>query len=426
MSDATATAPPTQPPAAPGIQDGADKAALDKAAELTAKRQEANATLAACTAAYAQGERAMRAGRFEAGRLAGVYVCQRLALGDKREAAISAIEGELAKWASERPDASVLIRCYHGYRLLVEENPAADKTAAESVAFGHFREAFCQLVERTGKDTAAESWQLLPGFESKARSLFAECAANALSREGCKERVYALQREYADKLAADKTAAAEQAKGKAEEEQKAADKAKADAKAAQKALKEAQKAAEKAAEEKRAELTAAAEQAKLDLLAKQKAAFEADRLAKEATKAANALAAEKAAAEKAAQKAADKTDPNKGNRGNPGNKGNGNANQTRPDRSNTPPIHNPIAAAKKSQPKDLAESLVAQIVANKNPRLVLEWLAGLWKWTEQDGVAFAAGLLASEHKGAQDAALALCIHIQENLEEQTGPQTAAA
>jgi trimeric autotransporter adhesin len=415
MSDATS--PPTTPQgavAAPAIQESADKAALDKAAELASKRQEANATLAACGVAYAQGERAMRAGRFEAGRLAGVYVCQRMALGDKRDAAVSAIEGELAKWSSERPDASVLIRCYHAYRLLVQENPAADKTAADSVPYGHYREAFCQLLERTGKDTAAESWQLLTGCEDKARTLFGECAANALSREACKERVYSLQREYADKLAADKTAAAELAKGKAAEEQKAADKAKADAKAAQKALKDAEKAAEKAAEEQKAALTAAAEKAKQELLAKQKAALEADKLAREAQKAANALAAEKAAAEKAAQKAADKTEPKA-----PA------ANKTAP-ASNTPPIHNPVAAAKSAQPKDLAANLVAQIAANKAPGAVLEELARLWKWAEKDGINFARGMLDNEHRGAQDAALALCIHIQENLEEQTGANTAAA
>jgi hypothetical protein len=90
----------------------------------------------------------------------------------------------------------------------------------------------------------------------------------------------------------------------------------------------------------------------------------------------------------------------------------------------TGPMHNPVAAAKHSTPKDLASSLVAQLEANRSPREVLEHLAGLWRWTERDGTAFARGILNAQ--GGQQAALALCIHVQQKLEEATPSRRMAA
>jgi hypothetical protein len=84
------------------------------------------------------------------------------------------------------------------------------------------------------------------------------------------------------------------------------------------------------------------------------------------------------------------------------------------------PIYSPLAAAKQSQPRDLAASLAAQLKANRNPREVLEHFARLVNWQESDGVAFACGLLASTARGAEAAAVALCIHVQDNLEETAG------
>ena len=114
-----ATQTPEQAPEA-AVQEQA-AAAAEQAAEQEAKaREEAASTLKAVVKEYKRGERAYRAGLLAAGRLGDQYLHQRMAVGDKRAAAVQALEGELAKWASSTVDANRLIGTYHAYRLLAD------------------------------------------------------------------------------------------------------------------------------------------------------------------------------------------------------------------------------------------------------------------------------------------------------------------
>jgi hypothetical protein len=77
------------------VVQGSEQAA-EQAAESDAVQRVASVeTLKQCVKAYSRGERAYRAGLLEAGRLADIYVHQRLTLGDKRGVAVQTLEGQL-------------------------------------------------------------------------------------------------------------------------------------------------------------------------------------------------------------------------------------------------------------------------------------------------------------------------------------------
>jgi hypothetical protein len=288
------------------------EAAAEKAAAEEAKaREEADSTLKATVKAYRKGEHAYRAGLLESGRLADQYLHQRMAppISDKRAPAVQTLEGELAKWSSTAVDANRLIGCFHAWRLLADE-PGLPK-AAESIPYGHYRDAWVQLVQRVNKDTPQESWILLPGIEAEAQALFADCTQHRRSKEAVQDGVKGLLRAKVERDAEEAQAQAEKAAVAAREQAQAALKARAEVEAAAQATAAAEKAASEATESERAALTEAAERAKEELLAKQKAAALAAEkaAAEEATKSraqAEAKAAREAAA-KAAEKAAKAT-----------------------------------------------------------------------------------------------------------------------
>ncbi len=157
-------------------------------------REECQATLKALVRAYSKGERDYRQGLVEAGRLAHAYIAQRLALGDKRAAAVQAIEGQLAAYASDAVDVNRLVRVYQSWLLLCEE-PGLAKLAA-NLAYGVYRDAWCLLVERSRKDTPQECYLLLPGLEQECLAAFAEAVKGGLSKAACLERAKALVQEH--------------------------------------------------------------------------------------------------------------------------------------------------------------------------------------------------------------------------------------
>src|SRR5262249_46771268 len=180
------------------IPESAVQAAEQAAAEAEEKaRTEAAGTLKALVRAYKAGERSYRAGLLEAGRLADQYLHQRMALGDKRAAAVQAVEGQLAAHASSAVDVNRLVGTFHAYRLLCEE-PRLSKV---EVPYGHYRDCWCLLVERHHKDSPQEEWALLPGLEPEARDLFARAAADGLSKAAVQEAVAGLVRQHAARQA---------------------------------------------------------------------------------------------------------------------------------------------------------------------------------------------------------------------------------
>jgi hypothetical protein len=302
-----------QPTPEAAVQQQAAEAAEEAARQEEAARKEADSTFKATVKAFRQGEKSYRAGLLEAGRLADLYVHQRMALGDKRAPAIQALEGELAKHSSSTVKVDELIRSYHAFRLLAEE----PGIKADLVPYGHYRDCWSQLIERHGKDSKDETWNLLPGLETECKALFATATADNLSRDAVKDAVKTLLRTYADRQAEEarkaKEAAEAEARAKAEEKAKAqeeamnAAKAHADAKEAAETAKEEEKAAlteamrktEEAMRQKAQEAIAA--QAAADRAARDKARAEA--AAREAEKAkAKAEAKARKAEERKAQR----------------------------------------------------------------------------------------------------------------------------
>jgi hypothetical protein len=295
------------------IPEAAVQAAEQAAAEAEEKaRTEAASTLKALVRAYRAGERSYRAGLLEAGRLADVYLHQRMDLGDKRAAAVQAVEGQLAAHASSTVDVNRLVGTFHAYRLLCEE-----PGLKADVPYGHYRDCWCLLVERQHKDSPQELWALLPGLEQEARELFARAAADGLSKAAVQEAVSGLVRQHAARqaeeaakaqaaadaeararLEAERKALAEAARAKQEAEAKAREAAEAKAGQKPQAEEEARQAEEEA--RRREEEARQAEQER------QRAEAEARRAAEEAERKEAARARQEAKAQRRAAREADR------------------------------------------------------------------------------------------------------------------------
>src|SRR5262249_61325300 len=115
-----------------------------------------------------------------------------------------------AKWRRTTVPPNRLIGCYHAYRLLAEEHGLK-----EDMPYGHYRDAWMQLVLRRDRDTPAEHWTLLPGVEPQARDLFARAVADALSREALLEQGKRPQRQHTALDAENANAADHEAEAKA-------------------------------------------------------------------------------------------------------------------------------------------------------------------------------------------------------------------
>jgi hypothetical protein len=304
-------APPAERPAPEqAVPQQAEQAAAEAARTEEQARDAAEKTRQAAVRAYRQGERAYAKGLLLAGELAGRYIGQRLALGDKREACVQALEGELAKYSSTAVDVSRLVRTWEAYRLLALEQELAGegtkKGPADGVPYGQYRDHWARLVERA-PGTRAESYVLLPGLEKACRSMFRRAVRDELSTTAAGEcvarlvRAHVARRDRAEKARLAKATA----EAKAREEQAA--RAAAELRAAEAAKREAEQRAKQAND---AAATEAAEQAAAELRAKQEAAVKAqaaaEAAAREKARAAKAAAEEAKRLERAAEKAARK------------------------------------------------------------------------------------------------------------------------
>lgn len=358
-----ASAPSPTGPAESSPTAAAEQAAADEERQ----RAEASACLKALVSAFRKGERAYRAVLLEAGRLADEYIRRRLALGDKRAAAVQTVEGKLAEYSSGTVDVNELVACWQAHRLLADE----PGVKADAVPYGHLRDGWRNLVQRQQKDTPAECWVLLPGFEQESCYLFVRAVKDGLSKQAVQESVRDVQRRYImAESAAAKAAAAKaeaDAKAKATEEalaREARQKAEAEARKAEVAAQQAAHA--KSAEEAKG-LVAAAEAAKQALADKQ-------RQESAAAAAAEQAAREKARAESAAKEAAKretKAATVKGSKPKPATEGKP-ATATAPE-----PVvvtGNLLDAGKTGTPKDVASMLAGIIQRHDEPDTVLEAL----------------------------------------------------
>jgi hypothetical protein len=305
-------APQAERPAAPeqAVPQQAEQAAAEAARTEEQARDAAEKTRQAAVKAYRQGERAYSAGLLEAGRLAGLYVGQRLALGDKREACVQALEGELAKYSSTAVDVNRLVRTWEAYRLLALEQELAGegrkKGPADAVPYGQYRDHWARLVERA-PGNRAESYVLLPGLEKACRSMFRRAVRDELSTTAAGECVARLVRAHVARQARVEKARLAKATAEATARQEQAARAAAELRAAEAAKREAEAKAKQAND---AAATQAAEQAGAELRAKQEAAVKAqaaaEQAAREKARAEKAAAEEAKRLERAAEKAARK------------------------------------------------------------------------------------------------------------------------
>lgn len=389
----TTTPEPEQTTPESAVQAAA-AAAADKAAEAEEQaREEAEATAKAVVPAYRKGETAYRAGLLEAGRLADNYLHQRMTLGDKRAAGVQRLEGLLAAWSSSAVDVNRLIGTFHAYHLLAEE----PGVKADAVPYGHYRDGWSQLVQRTQKDTPHEQWALLPGAEEDCKATFARCVQDGLSKEAVLEQAKSVVRKYADVQAAATKAAEAEAARIAAEKAEAERKARAEAVQAEQAAQDAKAAVDEAQDADKPRLAEQAEKALADLRAKQQAAIvateekaQAERVkARQEAEAKAAEEAQRRAAEraaKAAQTAAERAAA-KANRIKAGG-----------DKPKATMAHNLLASAKQGTAKDVAGMAAELVTGSEAPDDVLTELLAMLK---------ASAELSAKAKRACDAALVI-------------------
>jgi hypothetical protein len=206
-------APPADPSPEEQLAAGvADHAAADaqREAERTTAEQAVTKLLDQAAVAHTKGERDWLAGMIESGRLLSEYVTRRMSapLFHPRANAVQAAAGRLAECASSTVDAAYvnrLVLVYHAHRLLADAQGLCDTVLGKgkgakgkpAVPFGHYKDAWSQLVERVNKDTPEEGYVLLQGFESRCVAVFAECVAARMPREGATGKVRELLASYA-------------------------------------------------------------------------------------------------------------------------------------------------------------------------------------------------------------------------------------
>jgi hypothetical protein len=358
---------------APADQAPADQ--LDAVlAETQAKEKalaDANEACKECVIAFRNGERSMKAGRLEAGRLAEKSLRLYVAAGRSRDAAVDIIRLELLRYASTKADADVneLIRSYSAWKLLVVQSDSGAEERGD-LPYGHYAEGLSQLVQRNG----ADEYVLLPAMESECIALFREALTQSLTKEETKSKAKALVNEWTLKQAELRDAAAREAADKARKIREAADKARA---AADKAPEPDKLAAQQTA----AELNTAANTAEQD-----------SKRAKSAAK--------------AARNRADKIS-------NP-------PQRSEPEQadSSRAPLHNPLVAAKNATAKDLAESIRAQIQANGKPDDVVSELFRAFDFRKKHAAMIGAAIVANNGKHALEFAFSLAEYLCDHLPAQ--------
>jgi hypothetical protein len=299
---------PVQTPAVPAaqsapqeVQEGAEAAAEQAGVDEAAQREAAEKIAKAAGKAFRSGEKALRTGMLEAGRLSAEYINARLAMPNgKREVAVQRLELEFAPWSDVKVDVSRLVRTYEGYRLLAVEQDLAKQ--ADTVPYSRYRDQWAKLVERDAS-VRGEQYMLLPGLEAECKAAFAKALADDLATTEVADMVSALVRDHAKHQQAAKDAELAVSKAKDAAEREATAKAAAELRAAEVAAKAAEDAKREADNEQtRAAAAAATEEWK----AKQRAMVEQQAKAEQAERERKAAEARKAAEDKRLEREAAK------------------------------------------------------------------------------------------------------------------------
>jgi len=211
---------PATPEAA--VVQAADEAAKAEEEAKAQLQEEANSVLKDAAKAFRKGESEYGKGMLQAGGLSWEYTLLRMRLtgmGRKTmEVAYAALEGEFAKWASSKVRVDVLVRASMAHRLFSPFLPtvkAKGKDVPVDLAYGHWRDAWCQLIEL---NLADGTWAIPALVADEAVAEFKRATEAGMSREESVEVVKTVQRKLAQAQA---DIAREEAEDKAREAQEA-------------------------------------------------------------------------------------------------------------------------------------------------------------------------------------------------------------
>jgi membrane protein involved in colicin uptake len=310
LTAAAATTPESDAVSAEEQAAAAQRAAEQAAEEEAGVRRGMVADLDAMVKCYRRGERAYSLGLLGSGMYAHRVVVAKMRLRDKRRGGVQAVESTLAPYATDVVDCGRLIRCWAAHQLLGVEQGLAEPLdvfkgrkvgPADSIPYGHYRDAWSRLVHRAAKDTATEHYTLLPGLEEECRKVFREGTEASWTKEAAAEhaqglvlRHQRLEQEAADKAAEEARAKREAAEEANREQRERAEEANRERKAAEQVAREANDAVKRAKDDDtRREAEAKAAEARQEAEAKRKTA-EAERFAAEQARREEARAKEEA------------------------------------------------------------------------------------------------------------------------------------
>lgn len=370
--------------------------AADEAAEQEAEREaeqkavlqeQATKLLGDAGKAFRKGEQEYGKWVLLAGEKAWEYTQVRMRLtgmGRKtQEAAYSALEGVFNQYASSKVRVDSIVRASMACRLF---SPHLPQKAA--LPYGHWRDAWCQLVELQG-----DAWAIPALVEEEAVAEFKRAVEAGMSREESLDVVKAVQRKLA-RMQADlaQQAAADQRRAEQEAKQEALE-ATAERQALEQATQAVEQAAKAAAEADRKRLTEEAERKREELLQAQRAEIEARAKAEAEEREATRKAAEAKKATERQQRAEEKAVDREARRQE--RESQRDAKATAIEAVQGPGLR---AMAKSGTSKDVAGMMVELLTGTDEPDSVFEEFLALAK---------ASGELSKGAMAACDAALVL-------------------
>lgn len=374
-----------QSPEAAVVQ-AADEAAEQEAEQKAELQEQATKLLGDAGKAFRKGEQEYGKWVLLAGEKAWEYTLVRMRLtgmGRKtQEAAYSALEGVFNQYASSKVRVDSIVRASMACRLFTPH------LASKALPYGHWRDAWCQLVELQG-----DAWVIPVLVEEEAVAEFKRATEAGMSREESLDVVKGVQRKLARMQAEHaQNAAAEQRRAEQEAKQEALE-ATAERQAVEDEARKLEEAAKSATEAERKRLTEEAEQKRQELLQAQRAEIEARAKAEAEEREASRKAAEAKRAQERQQRAEEKAADREARRQE-------RESQREAKATAIEPVQGPglRAMAKSGTAKDVAGMMVELLTGTDEPDSVLE------EFLRQ---AKASGELSKGSMSAIDAALVI-------------------
>jgi hypothetical protein len=141
----------------------------------------------------------------------------------QRADGVARLERDLVIQAGKQVRVDTVLQCWGAWKALAEDTglhgTAKQPGPAYGLAWTHWKEGWARLAERVDKDTAAERWVLLPGFEARCHELFAKAVGEGLGLATCQGMVQELCADHAEAEKKAAQAKRREAEGHAAEQQ---------------------------------------------------------------------------------------------------------------------------------------------------------------------------------------------------------------